>query len=129
MNQERILLDTNVLLAVADGFDLFGELRTHYPHKTPSIMEGTLGELEKLSTTGTGAQKAAARLALSLVREEHLNMVPHSANHVDTALLEEAQASGAPIVTIDKELLGRAREAGVEALTVRQRRRISPAGP
>lgn len=114
-----VLIDTNILLAVADGFDLFGQLQEEYPDLTPAVTQGTLRELKNLKNTGTGAQKRAAALAEQLVSRQHLNIVPQSVTHVDDALLAIATLRGSVIATQDKGLQQRARSAGIRVLAMR----------
>lgn len=121
-----VLIDTNVLLAVAEGFDLFGELEAHYPELELLVMEGTLRELKTLQGRGKGKEKAAARLAEQLVIRQDLNIVPQSDHHVDTALLTAANERDAWIATVDRELQKRAKAQGIPVLTIRKRRLLRP---
>lgn len=121
-----LFIDTNILLEVPKGFDLFRILEREYPHMEASIVEGTIKELKGLSEKGTGREKRAALLALRLAQEQHLNIVPQSAGYVDAALLAEAQRSGGTIITLDRELQREARKRGIPVLTIRQRRFLRP---
>lgn len=121
MERQYVLIDTNLLVAVADGFDLFGQLEQEFPHLTPTIVEGTLNELKTLQNEGTGAEKRAAKLAQELVTRQHLNIVPQSVNHVDDALLALALKTGSVIATQDKALQRRARRERVHVLAMRKK--------
>ncbi len=111
-----------MLVAVADGFDLFGQLADEFPHFTPAVMQGTIRELKNLQNSGTGAQKRAAKLAQELVSRQHLNIVPQSVTHVDDAILALATQTGSVIVTQDKALQQRARKAKIPVLAMRSKR-------
>jgi len=115
----HVFIDTNMLLLVAEGFDLFGQLTQEYPHFTPAIVQGTLRELQTVQTKGTGAEKRAAKLAQELVSRQHLNIVSQSVTHVDDALLALAQETTGVIATQDKGLQQRARRAGIPVLALR----------
>ncbi len=107
IRRTRVLLDTNVLLLLAERFDVFEKVREAMREPYELVVLGSvLKELEKLAE-GNGAEGRAAKLALAVVRKtEALKIVPGSATYADDALL--ANADGAVICTLDRELQRRA---------------------
>ncbi len=123
MSVKPVLIDTNILM-LQQEHDVLGQLRTEYPHMQLTVLEGTLHELERLTTQGSGADKQKARLAQHLISRQHLNMVPQSNNHVDDALCEYALHNQGIIVTQDKELQRRARAQRIPVLAIKRSGRL-----
>lgn len=117
----RVYLDTNILVAVADGVDVLGQLEEEYPHLQACVMERVMDELDDIRRTGTGKQKRAAKLAQQLISQQDLKKVSHSVTHVDDALLAAADKKDV-IVTLDRDLQRRARKQGLRVLTIANHR-------
>ena len=97
------------------------ELREEHPQLEICVPAGALTELELLTTRGPGKQKRAAQLAKQLISQQDLKVVSHSEDHVDDALLALA-ADDDVLVTLDKELIARARKQRLRVLTLANRR-------
>lgn len=110
-------LDTNVLIAAAQGSSVLYVLDEDYPHFTKATLQGVLTELDELQESGTGAQKRQAVLAKRLITQQDLKVVSHSTTYVDDALLEQASSQDV-LVTLDRALQLRARAKGLRVLTL-----------
>lgn len=121
-----LILDTNVLMAVSQfKIDLFSEIEhfSDYPYQL-KVLDKTIEELNKIAIEQKGKAVLAAKLALELVNKKKIGILPTKAGLTDDFLLEYSQ-KGAVIITQDKELKKRIKEAGGEALTIRQKRKIA----
>jgi len=107
MEKKTIVLDTNILLAVAQfKVDIFTEIDRicDFPYVL-AVVTGTLDELNKLKkTTKKGKDKAAASLAAQLLVAKNVKVINLPSETVDDALAELSNHLNAMIVTQDKEL-------------------------
>ena len=110
-------LDTNILIAAAQGAKVLYVLDEDYPHLTKATLQGVLSELDEIQEHGTGAQKREAVLAKRLITQQDLKVVSHSTSYVDDALLEQASSQDV-LVTLDRALQLRARKEGLRVLTL-----------
>jgi rRNA-processing protein FCF1 len=97
----KIVLDTNALMApVQSGVDIFSDLAT-LDFDEFIVPSGVVRELERLASSGRGADQNAARVAISL--------------------LDRCRMTGAAVLTNDAELKARLLDNGVSVVYVRQR--------
>lgn len=105
----HVILDTNfVMIPGKEGLDVFRKIRDAlYKPVRFYVCSGTLMELEKLKTSGKGADKRAAKLALTLLQDAEV--IETNNQHVDDALVE-LSGQGYLVATQDlglKRRLGR----------------------
>lgn len=114
----KIVLDTNALMApVQLGVDIFSDLAT-LDFDDFIVPSGVVRELERLASSGRGADQNAARVAISLL--DRCRIV-ETAGNVDDAILMLATGTGAAVLTNDAELKARLLDNGVSVVYVRQR--------
>ena len=114
----KIILDTNALMApVQSGVDIFSDLAT-LDFDEFIVPSGVVRELERLASSGRGADQNAARVAISLL--DRCRIVETDGN-VDDAILTLATGTGAAVLTNDAELKARLLDNGVSVVYVRQR--------
>ena len=114
----KIVLDTNALMApVQSGVDIFSDLAT-LDFDEFIVPSGVVRELERLASSGRGADQNAARVAISLL--DRCRIVETNGN-VDDAILMLATGTGAAVLTNDAELKARLLDNGVSVVYVRQR--------
>lgn len=101
----KIVLDTNFLMIPGlEGVDIFSEIERicDFPYRL-YIIDKTVSELYNIIEKQKGKHKAAAKLALSLIKSKDLNiMTLKSARDVDNLLL--SLKDECIIATQDKEL-------------------------
>ncbi len=114
----KIVLDTNALMApVQSGVDIFSDLAT-LDFDDFIVPSGVVRELERLASSGRGADQNAARVAISLLDRCR---IAETAGNVDDAILMLATGMGAAVLTNDAELKARLLDNGVSVVYVRQR--------
>ena len=128
-NLVKVILDTNFLLIpgqfkvdIFEGID--NELKKAYKLQ---IVDLTLEELKKLVLRGKGADKAAAKLALQLVKAKDIGIINtkglRSAN-VDDLIVEIVQNERCYVATQDRELKKRVVDAKGSIIILRQKKYI-----
>ena len=120
----KILLDTKFLLIPAQfNVDIFSEIqRICYFKYEVFIMDKSLKELDNIVKNQKGAQKEAAKLAISLVDFKKINIIKSETDkYVDDALLELSDPEDTLIATQDKELKERAKAKGLKVITLKQK--------
>ena len=115
----RLLLDTNFLMLPGQfGIDIFGELERlvaePYALATSSRIMRELGRI----ALGKSKDARAARLAMRLVKEKGVRVVP-SAMPADEWLLAEAEKGGAIVCTNDKKLIERLKKRKIRRIQMR----------
>ncbi|MFW6013917.1 MAG: PIN domain-containing protein [Nanoarchaeota archaeon] len=86
----KIVLDTNFLMIPGQiGLDIFKEIERGISKRIELfICSGSLKELQKLTETGKGVNKRAAKLALELIENKNIQIIPTEPGHVDDRLVE-----------------------------------------
>ncbi len=117
------VLDTNVLMYVyLKKVDVISQLR-ELGFRRIVVPESVVRELRNLSISLTGKEKRAALFALSLIERERIEVV-ESSKKGDEALIELAEKMGCTLITNDKMLRKRARDAGLKVGMLRELNRI-----
>ena len=119
---KKIILDTNFLL-IPDKFkvDIFSEIdRICTFGYNLFIIDKTIGELKKIIGNQKGKNKAAAKLALLLLKKKKIDVIKtKSGSTVDDEILK---LNGCIVATQDKILKTRLRKKKIPVITLRQER-------
>ena len=115
---KKILLDTSILLLPGMELkDIFTPLEQEFELLIP---EACLKEIVAMSA-GDSKKARAARLALVLIKQKNLKILPSTHfERADDELLRRAREIGAAIATVDKELKRRARKRGIEIINIKK---------
>ena len=118
---KNIILDTNALMAIAEfKIDLFSELESVCDVTYEIfILSGTIKELKKIMEEQRGKYKAAAKLALGIIRVKGIKQI-ESTGYVDDVLVDYSKKDYL-ILTQDAALKKRLAKP---YLTIRQKKRI-----
>jgi rRNA-processing protein FCF1 len=103
---KKIILDTNFLLIPSQSkVDIFAEIDKICMFKYElCIVDKTIDELNNIIEKQKGKHKAAAKLALQLIKSKHLKtLATHQDTDVDTILASFSE-KGYIVATQDKEL-------------------------
>lgn len=122
---QKIIVDTNFLMSIAQlGVDIFSELERicDFNYKV-CIMNGTVKELNNIIKNQKGKNKAAAKLALGIIKQKDLNILPQEPNKtVDDALLGIAEEGNFFVATQDKALSAGLKQKGIKTIRIRQKK-------
>jgi hypothetical protein len=125
----KALLDTNFLMIPVEfKVDIISGLM-HLGYIEIFTLDLVVHELEKFSTKGGKAAKAA-RVALEIVRNSGV-VVLHTKGdlkRVDEEILRLAKAKSYAVCTQDRELLHKAKAAGLRFITLRQNKYLVESG-
>ena len=118
---KRVIIDTNALMAIGEfGIDIFSALQEGCDFEFSfAVLQGTIGELEKIFDTQNGKNVRFAKLALSLLKAKKVNVID-SQGYVDDVLVELSK-NGDLILTQD---IGLKKRLHKPYLTIRQRKKI-----
>lgn len=119
----KVYLDTNFLLIpVQFKVDIFEELgRIIAGNPQILVLEPVMRELEKLSETANTKDKTASKVALQIIKQKHLKVVPSSLkSRADDAIILAAQ-KGDFVATQDKELKKRLKKKEVQIITLKNK--------
>ncbi|MEM4624784.1 MAG: 30S processome protein Utp24 [Thermosphaera sp.] len=117
------MLDTNILLLIADGFPVLEEIEEQVAFKPEYIVIAqTLKELETIGGREGGLMKKKCELAIKIARErcKIVDHKPDEFRDADDAILDYATSYNAAIATNDRELRRRAREKGLSEIYLRE---------
>lgn len=117
------MLDTNILLLIADGFPVLEEIEEQVAFKPEYIvLAQTLKELETIGGREGGLMKKKCELAIKIARErcKIVDYKPDEFRDADDAILDYATSYNAAIATNDRELRRRAREKGLSEIYLRE---------
>ncbi|MBI2661893.1 hypothetical protein HYX11_00345 [Candidatus Woesearchaeota archaeon] len=118
---KQIIIDTNALIAIGEfKIDLFSELHRicDFPYAI-AILLGTIEELNRIYQEANGKYKAAAKLALDIIKKKNITIIEEE-GYVDNLLVQYSQ-KGSIILTQDIELKKRLTKP---YLTIRQKKTI-----
>jgi len=131
-NRTIILIDTNFLLIPCQfKVDIFSEINRICRFRYEiCILKPTIRELENIICSATQKQKAihktAAKIALSLIKNKNINILPAKDTYLDQAILDLIKADNARhkyiIATQDIELKKKLRAQAVGIITLRQKK-------
>jgi len=122
-----ILLDTNILMLIGRGIDIFTQIEELLDTKPEYyVIEPVVKELGKIIAHGGVKERKAAELALELVKKKcrviEVSLSPDKS--VDDLLLEIALRKGFIVATNDRELRRRLREAGIPEIYFREEKQL-----
>ncbi len=116
-----LIIDANSLIyAIKDKIDLIGLIRNLRVMYVPAILQCTIIELRSLSRSNLFA-RAALRLFSDL-------KVLESSGKGDECIINTAVRFGYSVLTNDRSLAHRLKEAGAKVLSIRDRRFIKEVG-
>ncbi|WNY24529.1 PIN domain-containing protein [Methanolapillus millepedarum] len=122
-----VLLDTNgFMVPIQFGIDIFSELR-RLGFSTFIVPDAVAAELEHISKKVTGADKMAARVAISMAFSSECFVISvcdfpniSGKKHVDDIILEISVQYGLPVLTNDAVLRKRLMTRGIRVISMRQ---------
>lgn len=123
----KIILDTNFLLIPGQfRVDIFSEIDRicSFRHEL-CVLDSSIGELKGIIGSGKGADKAAARLALQLIKAKKARILSSKTatfKNVDETIIDLAAKNKAIVATQDKELRTRLRKLGAKVIVLRQKK-------
>lgn len=124
MNTKKIILDTNVLMSIAEfRLDIFSEIVriSDFPYEI-CILEETLKELEKIIEEQKNKFKRAAKLALALIKTKDVKILNSDEVYQKADdILAERSRKGDLILTQD---IGLKKRLSKPYLTIRQKKTI-----
>jgi rRNA-processing protein FCF1 len=120
---KKIILDTNFLMVVGQfKVDIFSELKRicDFPYEI-FIIDKTINELKSIIEKQKGKHKAAAKLALTIIKNKKIKKIKTKEGTVDELIIKLSN-KGTVIATQDMELKRRLRKKGVSMVVLRQKR-------
>jgi len=117
-----IVLDTNMLMTIARGINVFEQIEDIIETKPEYIvLTQVMEELEKLAKTGKPSISKPARLALEIVKR-YCKIVEAEENDLptDDLILHYAKEHKCGVATNDKELRRKLREHGIPEIYLRE---------
>jgi len=124
MKTDKIIIDTNFLLIPGQfGVDIFEEIQKLALFKYElQILDKTLDELEKIKKEQKGRHRAAADLALKLIKSKGLKITSTvSEGSVDDLIVGMADKD-TYVATQDAELKRRLKAKGVKRIILRSKK-------
>jgi rRNA-processing protein FCF1 len=118
---KTVVLDTNFLLIPAQfKVDIFVEIERvcRFPYQL-KVVEGTLGELQKLMMEGDAKERKAAKMAFSLFSQHKVGILNIS-GEVDSAIA--SLPKGTVVATQDQRLKRVLKERGFSLVVLRQQK-------
>ncbi len=126
---KKIILDTNFLMIPETlKIDIVSEINKACEFNYEFlVLDKSIDELKKISKTGKGKEKRAAKTGLALIRKKGFKVI-RTINYekgldVDSILVEEAK-KGAIIATQDAGLKKRLKKIKVPYITLRQKKYV-----
>lgn len=124
-----IVLDTNFLMIPSSlGVDILSEIDRICDFRYDlAVVRQTIDELKKISELQSGKHKAAARLALQIIKNNNINIIETTcttnADDAIISLLEQKRVgAGFIVATQDKELKKRIKKKGCPLIVLRQKK-------
>lgn len=118
-----ILLDTNMLLLIADGINVFEQIEEKILSKPIYIvLKPVIEELEKLIKKGPPSLRRKARFALEIARRfcKIIDIETKPGEKVDNILIRYALENNAAVATNDRELRRKLRDIGIPEIYLRE---------
>jgi len=120
---KEVILDTNFLMAVSQfKVDIFSELKRicDFPYEL-FIIDKTINELESIIEEQKGKHKAAAKLALAIIKNKKIKKIKTKEGTVDGLILGIADKDTV-VATQDMELKRKLRKKRVSLIVLRQKK-------
>ncbi len=119
---KRIILDTNFLMIPGSlGVDIFSEIdRIMETSYEIFILEGSIGELERIGQEQKGKNKKAAKLALGLLNR--IKILKTKKGLVDDLIVNLAIKEKDLVATQDSALKDRLKVKGVDIIVLRKKK-------
>jgi uncharacterized protein len=118
----KVIIDTNGLMIPGQfGVDIFSELK-RLGFDTYLVPRASVKELEKLYSETRGRDKAAAKIALSLL--DRCTVIEKN-GFVDDIIMDMAAGKDAAVLTNDTELKKRLCSKGVTIVHLREKTHLS----
>jgi rRNA-processing protein FCF1 len=118
----KVIIDTNGLMIPGQfGVDIFSELK-RLGFDTFLVPGASVKELEKLYSEARGRDKAAAKIALSLL--DRCTVIEKN-GFVDDIIMDMADGKDAAVLTNDAELKKRLCSKGVTIVHLREKTHLS----
>lgn len=118
----KVIIDTNGLMIPGQfGVDIFSELK-RLGFDTYLVPSASVKELEKLYAEARGRDKAAAKIALSLL--DRCTVIERN-GFVDDIIMDMAAGKDAAVLTNDMELKKRLCSKGVTIVHLREKTHLS----
>ncbi len=121
LKKTKVVLDTNTLLLLNEGIDIFSLINDalNEPY-TLCTTQGVLDELERMMVKKS-KQGFAAKLGYILAKQKDLKILQSSLKtHVDDAIVDLATPKRHIVATQDRELIQKLLEKGVRVLRYEQ---------
>ncbi|ABN69933.1 SSU processome protein Utp24 [Staphylothermus marinus F1] len=118
-----ILLDTNMLLLIADGINVFEQIEEKILAKPEYIvLKPVIEELEKIMNKGNPSLRRKARFALEIAKKfcKIVDIRTMPGEKVDDLLIRYAMQNNAAVATNDRELRKKLREKGIPEIYLRE---------
>ena len=122
---KEVILDTNFLMAVSQfKVDVFSEIRRicDFPYEL-FIIDKTIDELKSIIEKQSGKNKAAAKLALTIIKTKKIKKIKTKQGTVDELILKIADKNTV-VATQDMELKRRLKAKGIPLIVLRQKRHL-----
>ncbi len=119
---KQILIDANFFMIPSQyGVDIFTEFeRIMMEAYTLCTIDMVVDELEKLTGQGSGADKKAAKLALSLLKVKNVDVLKTEKHlNTDNQIVKVAKSSNFLVATRDKELKGILQRNNLKVIVLR----------
>ncbi len=122
---KRIILDTNFLtIPYQFNIDIFEEIDRIMEEKYDLVtLDSVVEELKNLKKT-KGKKAAAAKVALSLIKEKNIKIINTEDKNVDITI-HRMSDKNTIVATNDKDLRERLKDKNVKVLYLRSRKHIS----
>lgn len=125
---KQVIIDTNMLMAAAQfRVDIFSEISRICLFNYELCIAGkTVDELKNIYRNQRGRHKAAAKMALALLRAHKLREIAADkiSGSVDDIILEIACREKHIVATQDIALKKRLKEKGIPLITLRQKKHL-----
>ena len=118
-----ILLDTNMLLLIASGLNVFEQIEEKLATRPIYIvLKPIIEELEKLTRKSQPSIRRKAKFALEIAKKycKIIDIEASPKEKVDDIILEYATKHGVAVATNDKELRKKLRENGIPEIYLRE---------
>lgn len=126
---KQIIIDTSMLIAAAQfRADIFSEIsRICLFNYHLCIIDRTIDELNRIYEGQKGRHKAAAKLALALLKPQKIMVIDTrkiDSGYVDRLILETAKKGESVVATQDIVLKRKLKEKGIQVITLRQKKHL-----